>query len=428
MNVTNRVNKLTAQLRQQGIATPSLVPSACSGGTVGVKSPDDVVIISALRTAIGKAKKGQFKDTQPDDLLKAVLEGVMSDSGAAYEDIGDVVVGNVQLSGAYAGPARMAQLRAGFPVEVPLNTVNRQCSSGLQAVANVFSAIKAGIIDGGIGAGVESMTAGGAVGGGSIPPLNIDGVLNNKLAAECLVPMGMTAENIAERYGVTREDQDKMGFESHAKALRAQELGLYDDEIVPVTTIFKNGDEETTITVTKDDGPREGTSMEGLAKLKTVFKEDGSVTAGTSSQVSDGAAAVLLMRRSVADARGLTPIGVMRSYKVVGCKPDEMGIGPAVAIPEALDAAGLTMDQIDSFEINEAFAAQAAYCVKKLGVPNEKLNPLGGAIALGHPLGCTGSRQIATLLHHLRRTGGKTGVVSMCIGTGMGAAAVFEAE
>jgi len=428
MNAAARVNKLTAQLQQQGIATPSLAPSTCSGGVVGVKSPDDVVIISALRTAIGKAKKGQFKDTQPDDLLKAVLEGVMADSGADYADIGDVVVGNVQLSGAYAGPARMAQLRAGFPVEVPLNTVNRQCSSGLQAVANVFSAIKAGIIDGGIGAGVESMTAGGAVGGGSIPPLNIDGVLNNKLAAECLVPMGMTAENVAERYGVTREDQDKMGYESHTKALRAQELGLYDDEIVPVTTIFKNGDEETTITVTKDDGPREGTSMEGLAKLKTVFKEDGSVTAGTSSQVSDGAAAVLLMRRSVADARGLTPIGVMRSYKVVGCKPDEMGIGPAVAIPEALAAAGLTIDQIDSFEVNEAFAAQAAYCVKALGIPNEKLNPLGGAIALGHPLGCTGSRQIATLLHHLRRTGGKTGVVSMCIGTGMGAAGVFEAE
>jgi len=227
---------------------------------------------------------------------------------------------------------------------------------------------------------------------------------------------------------VTRAEQDQMGYESHAKALKAQAEGLYDAEIVPVTTVLKNGDQEKTITVTKDDGPRAGTTVEGLSKLKTVFKEDGSVTAGTSSQVSDGAAAVLLMRRSKAEELGLKPIGCMRSYKVAGCKPDEMGIGPAVAIPAALDAVGLGIDDIDCFEINEAFAAQAVYCVKKLGVPNEKLNPLGGAIALGHPLGCTGSRQVATLMHHLHRTGGKTGVVSMCIGTGMGAAAVFEAE
>jgi acetyl-CoA acyltransferase 1 len=428
MQAANRVNKLREQLQQQQQQpSPSLVTSI-TAGNIGVKSPDDVVIISALRTAIGKARKGQFKDTQPDDLLKAVLEGVVADSGVKYEDIGDVVVGNVQLSGAYAGPARMAQLRAGFPAEVPLNTVNRQCSSGLQAVANIFGAIKAGVIDGGIGAGVESMTQGGAIGGGSIPPMNLDGVISNKLASECLVPMGMTAENVAERYGVTRAQQDKMGFESHEKALKAQELGLFDDEIIPVTTILMNGDEETTVTVTKDDGPRAGTSMEGLAKLKTVFKEDGSVTAGTSSQVSDGAAAVLLMRRSKAEALGLKIMGSMRSYKVVGCKPDEMGVGPAVAIPVALEAAGLSVADIDAFEINEAFAAQAAYCVQKLGVPNEKLNPLGGAIALGHPLGCTGARQIATLMHHLKRTGGKTGVVSMCIGTGMGAAGVFEAE
>ena len=215
---------------------------------------------------------------------------------------------------------------------------------------------------------------------------------------------------------------------TNVQTLKAQAEGLYNDEIVPVTTVLKNGEEETTITVTKDDGPREGTTMEGLAKLKTVFKEDGTVTAGTSSQVSDGAAAVLLMKRSKADSLGLKPLGCMRSYKVVGCDPDVMGIGPAVAIPVALEAAGLGISDVDTFEINEAFAAQAVYCVKKLGVPEEKLNPLGGAIALGHPLGMTGSRQIATLLHHLRRTGGKTGVVSMCIGTGMGAAAVFEAE
>jgi acetyl-CoA acyltransferase 1 len=240
--------------------------------------------------------------------------------------------------------------------------------------------------------------------------------------------MGVTAENVAERYNITRAEQDQMGVESHTKALKAQEMGWFNDEIVPVTTVLKDGDKETTITVTQDDGPRAGTSREGLAKLRTVFKEDGTVTAGTSSQVSDGAAAVLLMRRSKATALGLKPIGCMRSYKVVGCDPDVMGIGPAVAIPVALAAAGLNIGDVDSFEINEAFAAQAVYCVKELGVPNDKLNPVGGAIALGHPLGCTGSRQIATLLSYLKRTGGKTGVVSMCIGTGMGAAGVFEAE
>jgi acetyl-CoA acyltransferase 1 len=418
MQQSNRINRLNQQL---------LAPQP-TGGAIGSRNPDDVVIISARRTAIGKAKKGSFKDTQPDDLLKAVLEAVVTESGISHSEIGDVTVGNCQLDGAYAGPARMAQLRAGFPVDVPLSTVNRQCSSGLQAVANIYGAIKGGIIDCGIGAGVESMTAGGAVGGGKIPPLNLDAIVTNALAVQCLVPMGVTAENVAERYGISRAEQDQMGFESHNKALAAQAAGWFDAEIVPVTTILKDGDKETTITVTKDDGPREGTSLEGLAKLKTVFKEDGTVTAGTSSQVSDGAAAVLLMRRSKADALGLKPIGCMRSYKVVGCDPDVMGIGPAVAIPPALAEAGLKISDVDSFEINEAFAAQAVYCVKTLGVPNSKLNPLGGAIALGHPLGCTGSRQIATLLHHLKRTGGKTGVVSMCIGTGMGAAGVFEAE
>ena len=316
-------------------------------------------------------------------------------------------------------------------MDVPINAVNRQCSSGLQAVANVYGAIKAGVIDAGIGAGVESMTFGGGVAKGSQkqepPPMDFEGVFENELARDCLVPMGITAENVAERYGVTRAEQDEMGVASHAKALRAQAEGLYADEIVPVKTILKDAEgEEKEIVVDKDDGPREGTTMERLAKLRTVFKEDGSVTAGTSSQVSDGAAAVLLMRRSEAEKRGLTPIGVMRSYKVVGCEPDEMGVGPAVAIPEALSAAGLGVGDIDVFEINEAFAAQAVYCVKKLGVPADRLNPLGGAIALGHPLGCTGARQVGTLLHQLRRTGGKTGVVSMCIGTGMGAAAVFR--
>jgi len=394
------------------------------GGSVGTKSPDDVVVVSALRTPIGRAKKGIFKDTMPDDLLKVVLEGVVKQSGISPKEVGDVMVGNVQLGGAYAGPARMAQLRAGFPVDVPIHTLNRQCSSGLQAVAHVANAIKGGMIDVGIGAGVESMTQGGDVGGGSMPPINLNELMTNKLAKACLTPMGVTAEIVAERYGVSREDQDRMGVESHKKALDAQKAGKFKAEIVPVPTIV----DDKQVMCDADDGPRE-TTMDGLGKLKTVFKkEGGTVTAGTSSQVSDGAAAVLLMKRSKAEQLGVKPIGVYRGAKVVGCAPDEMGVGPAVAIPPALEAAGLKVSDIDVFEINEAFAAQAVYCVRKLGVPAEKLNPNGGAIALGHPLGCTGARQVATLMNELNRTGKKLGVISMCIGTGMGMAAVFEAE
>lgn len=418
-----RVNTIAKQV-QAGFLTPQSVAGGPAMGAVGSKSPDDVVIVSALRTPIGRAKKGIFKDTMPDDLLKVVLEGVVKQSGINPKEVGDVMVGNVQLGGAYAGPARMAQLRAGFPVDVPIHSLNRQCSSGLQAVAHVANAIKGGMIDVGIGAGVESMTQGGDVGGGQMPPINLNELMANKLAKACLTPMGVTAEIVAERYGVSREDQDKMAVESHKKALAAQKAGHFKAEIVAVPTMV----DDKQVMCDADDGPRE-TTMDGLAKLKTVFKkEGGTVTAGTASQVSDGAAAVLLMRRSKADQLGVKPIGVYRGAKVVGCEPDEMGVGPAVAIPQALEAAGLKVSDIDVWEINEAFAAQAVYCVRKLGVPAEKLNPNGGAIALGHPLGCTGARQVATLMNELNRTGKKLGVISMCIGTGMGMAAVFEAE
>lgn len=267
------------------------------------------------------------------------------------------------------------------------------------------------------------MTHGGAVGGGSMPPVNLNALMENPLAKDCLIPMGMTAENVASRWGISREKQDQMGVESHAKALAAQAAGHFKAEIVPVPVEVDG----KTVIVDADDGPRK-TTLEGLAQLKTVFKKDGTVTAGTASQVSDGAAAVLLMRRSKADELGVKPIGVYRGARVCGVDPDVMGIGPAEAIPLALETAGLKMEDVDIFEINEAFAAQAVFCVEKLGVPAAKLNPKGGAIALGHPLGATGARQVATLLHELKRTGKKTGVVSMCIGTGMGMAAVFEAE
>ena len=403
--------------------------------SVGKKSPDDVVIVSALRTAIGKAGKGSFKDTTPDVLLGEVLKATIEKTKVPYDVIGDVVVGNVQQSGSYAGPGRMAQLAiGGFPYTVPLATVNRQCSSGLQAVANIAAEIEAGHIDGGIGAGVESMSSGGGVKPGSSkappPPMNPTAIFQSPLARECLVPMGVTAENVAERYGITRSEMDQMALDSNLRAVAATKNGYFAKEIVPIKTTFidKEGNKKT-IVVDKDDGPRPSTTLEGLGKLRTVFKkEGGTTTAGNSSQVSDGAAAVLLMRRSKANELGLKPIGVFRGYRVVGVKPDEMGVGPAEAIPAVLDSVGVSKDDIDIYEINEAFAAQAAYCVKKIGIPMSKVNPNGGAIALGHPLGCTGARQIATLLNELHRTDKKLGVVSMCIGTGMGAAAVIEAE
>jgi acetyl-CoA acyltransferase 1 len=263
------------------------------------------------------------------------------------------------------------------------------------------------------------------------PPIDFEAVGDCKLARDCMIPMGQTSEIVAQRYGITREMQDAMAVDSHRKALDAQAGGLFLDEIVPVTTEVEDRQtgEVSSVTVRADEGPREGSTMSRLAKLRTVFKEDGTTTAGNASQVSDGAAAVLLMRRSKAQALGLPVMGTLRGFKVVGVAPDEMGVGPAFAIPALLESFdGIGIDDIDVFEINEAFASQAVYCVKKLGIPMEKVNPLGGAISLGHPLGCTGARQIATLLHQLKRTKQKLGVVSMCIGTGMGAAALFENE
>lgn len=422
-----RVQTLAAHLSANPVT--AVVPQNKTFGKVGSKNPNDVVIVSALRSAITKANKGKFKDTTPDDILKPVLEAVLKQSKVPPTKLGDVIVGNVSTMGAYAMPARAAELRAGFPAEVPLRTVNRQCSSGLQAVASIASEIAAGYIDAGIGAGVESMTMGGAPGDPStLPPFDMSAVFEHPLAAQCLNSMGETSEKVAEKFGISREKQDTLAVKSHAKAVNAIKKGLFKEEIVPIKAIVKdeNGNEKEVL-VDQDEGPREGTNLEGLGKLKAAFRKNGSTTAGNASQVSDGAAAVLLMRRSEAEKLGVPIIGVFRGFKVVGLEPEIMGIGPALAIPEVLKDVGLSIKDIDVYEINEAFGSQAAYCVEKLGIPEEKLNPLGGAIALGHPLGMTGARQVATLLHQLRRTGKKTGVVSMCIGTGMGAAAVFEA-
>jgi acetyl-CoA acyltransferase 1 len=318
----------------------------------------------------------------------------------------------------------LGQLLGGLPYDVPLSTVNRQCSSGLQAVANVSASIKAGIIDIGLAGGVESMSMYGMMDG--IDPTKFSTKIgDNADAVSCMMPMGITSENVAEKYGISRETQDLMAVDSHKKAVQAQKAGFFSDEIVPTTTKDKEGKE---VVVTADEGPRAGTDLTGLSKLKAAFKMGGSTTAGNSSQVSDGAAMVLLARRSAAKKAGLPILARLRSYAVVGVDPKYMGIGPAFAIPAALEKANLKVEDIDIYEINEAFASQATMSVDHLKIPMEKVNPKGGAIALGHPLGCTGSRQIATLLPELKRQNKKLGVVSMCIGTGMGAAGVIESE
>jgi len=327
-------------------------------------------------------------------------------------------------------PARAVELRAGYPVESSLRTVNRQCSSGLQAVASIAADIKAGYIDCGIGAGVESMTASGPPGDPStLPPFDMSSVFEHPLAQGCLHSMGQTSEAVAEKFGIDRQKQDEFAVKSHAKAAKAIKSGYFKSEIVPVkTTVTDKDGNEKEVVIDTDEGAREGTTVEGLGKLKPAFKKGGSTTAGNASQVSDGAAAVLMMRRSEAEKIGAPIIGVFRGFKVVGVPPDIMGIGPAAAIPELLADCSLGINDVDVYEINEAFASQALYCTEKLGIPEDRLNPNGGAIALGHPLGCTGARQTATLLAELKRLNKKTGVVSMCIGTGMGAAALFERE
>ncbi|XVF65086.1 hypothetical protein PTKIN_Ptkin09bG0218500 [Pterospermum kingtungense] len=320
----------------------------------------------------------------------------------------------------------MAAFYAGFPETVPIRTVNRQCSSGLQAVADVAAAIKAGFYDIGIGAGLESMTANPMAWEGSVNPR----VKQMEQAQNCLLPMGVTSENVAHRFGLTRQEQDQAAVESHRKAAAATASGKFKDEIIPVATKIvdpKTGDEKP-VTISVDDGIRPNTTLSNLAKLKPVFKKDGSTTAGNSSQVTDGAGAVLLMKRSVAMSKGLPILGVFRTFAAVGVDPAIMGIGPAVAIPAAVKAVGLELDDVDLFEINEAFASQFVYCRNKLGLDPQKVNVNGGAMALGHPLGATGARCVATLLHEMKRRGKdcRFGVISMCIGTGMGAAAVFE--
>ncbi|KZV94897.1 thiolase [Exidia glandulosa HHB12029] len=387
------------------------------------QNDDDVVIVSALRTAITKAKKGGFKDTMPEELLSNVLHAVYTRAKLDPKLIDDIIVGNVLPPGGGATAARMAALAAGIPNSVPIATVNRQCSSGLTSVSQIAAAITSGSIDIGIGAGVESMTHG--YGAGAMAARFSDKIMENEEAADCLVPMGITSENVAEMYSLKRDDLDAFAARSFEKAAKAQKEGWFRDEIVPVKVTTEDGKE---IIVDRDDGVRDGVTKESLSKLKPAFKAGGTTHAGNASQVSDGAAAVLLARRSVAKKLGLPIIGKFVAASVVGVPPKIMGVGPGYAIPKVLAKTGLAKTDVDFYEINEAFATQAWWSIREIGLDESKVNPHGGAIALGHPLGATGSRQIATGLNRAKRTGEKIFVTSMCIGSGMGMAAVFVNE
>ncbi|KAJ6161123.1 acetyl-CoA C-acyltransferase [Penicillium chermesinum] len=380
-----------------------------------------------LRTALTKGGKGAFKDTAAADLLAGVFKAVINKSGIDPALVEDVAVGSVLPPGGGATEFRAAALVAGFPETTAVKSLNRQCSSGLQAIVDIANALKAGTIDVGIGAGVESMTS--QYGPGAVTEFS-ELLESHPEAANCKVPMGVLSEDMAKARNVTRAAQDAFAASSYQKAEAAQKAGLFNEEIAPLEVKWtdpKSG-EEKTITVKADDGVRPGMTVESLAKIRPAFAKDGSIHAGNASQISDGAAAVLLMKRSTAERLGQKIIGKYVAASVVGVKPLLMGIGPWKAIPVALEKAGITKEDVDIYEINEAFASQCVWCINELGLPAEKINPKGGAIAFGHPLGCTGSRQVSTLLTELKRTNKKVGVTSMCVGTGMGMAAVWVAE
>ncbi|KAK2877236.1 hypothetical protein FQN49_001311 [Arthroderma sp. PD_2] len=403
--------------------------SPSKGGSAAIleKHPDDIVVTCALRTAITKGGKGAFKDTAAADLLVGAFKALIERSKIDPSVVEDIAVGSVLPPGGGATEFRAAALAAGFSETTAVKALNRQCSSGLQAIVDIANALKAGVIDVGVGAGVESMSS--QYGPGAVTEFS-DLLENHMEAANCKVPMGVLSENMAKDLNVTRKEQDAFAASSYQKAIKAQEAGLFDEEIAPLTVKYTDPktEEEKTITVKRDDGVRTGITAESLSKIRPAFAADGSIHAGNSSQISDGAAAVLLMKRSTAERLGQKIIGKYVTASVVGVKPLLMGQGPWKAIPVALEKAGLTKEDVDIYEINEAFASQAVWCSKELGLPFEKINPKGGAIAFGHPLGCTGSRQVSTLLTELKRTDKKIGVTSMCVGTGMGMAAVWVAE
>jgi len=387
----------------------------------------DAYIVSSVRTPVGKAYKGGFAATRPDDLAAiAMNEAIARVPGLTSEHIEDIILGCAMPEGEQGmNVARIAQMRAGLPDSIPALTVNRFCASGLQAIAFAAERIRNADADVILAGGTESMTM-VPMGGNKVAP-------NPHLVdqhPEIYINMGLTAENVADRYDVSRADQDAFSLESHRRAIAAQETGKFDDELVPVnvTHTLLNGakPKERTFTVDRDEGPRGDTSLEALAGLKPAFKINGSVTAGNSSQMSDGAAAAVLMSESKMRELGAKPLARFAGFALAGCPPEIMGIGPALAVPKLLAKTGLKIADIGLFELNEAFAAQSLMVIRELGLDPAVVNVNGGAIALGHPLGCTGAKLTATLLYEMRRRGVKYGVVTMCIGGGMGAAGLFE--
>ena len=384
-------------------------------------------IVSPLRSAVGKAYRGTLRFKRPDDLCADVIRAVVKSSGVDPKLIEDVIVGCAMPEAEQGmNVARFALLLAGLPESVPGMTVNRFCSSGLQTIGIAASMVKAGDAHCVLAGGTESMTM--------VP------MMGNKVVAsrtimdghpDFYLGMGLTAENVAKEYKVSREDQDRFSYESHVRAAKAIQGGLFKDEIAPVPVTFRSPAPEGQVTVEngvfrEDEGPRADSTVEALGKLKPAFLQGGSVTAGNSSQMSDGAAMCLVCSEEFVKAHGLKPIARLAGFSVAGVPPRIMGIGPVEAVPKALKAAGIQKSQLERIELNEAFAAQALAVVRQLGLDPARVNPTGGAIALGHPLGATGAKLTATLLHGMKRDRQKWGMVSMCIGTGMGAAGVFE--
>jgi acetyl-CoA acyltransferase len=395
----------------------------------------EAVIVSSVRTAVGKAPKGTLRTTRPDDLAAAAIrEAVGRAKGLDPKEIEDVILGCAMPEAEQGmNVARIAALRAGLPVDASAMTINRFCSSGLQAIALAAERIMAGQGDVAVAGGTESMSM-VPMGGNKIAP-------NPWLMdhyPDAYLGMGLTAENLAKKYGITREQADEFSLASHQKALAAIAAGKFKDEIVPVEVSYNvleasgnggsNGSRPKTVSLKfeTDEGPRADTSMEALAKLKPAFHVHGTVTAGNSSQTSDGAAAAVVMSAERARALGLKPLARFIAFATAGCPPEEMGVGPVYAIPKALKIAGLTLDQIDVIELNEAFAAQSLSVIKLAGLDPSRVNVNGGAIALGHPLGCTGAKLTATILRELERRNARYGLVTMCVGGGMGAAGILE--
>ncbi|MCL5272281.1 MAG: acetyl-CoA C-acyltransferase [Gammaproteobacteria bacterium] len=391
----------------------------------------NVYIVDVLRTPVGKAPRGVFRHTLPDDLLAHTIRCLIHrHQSVDWQELGDVVIGCAMPEAEQGmNVARIASLLADLPKSVPAMTINRFCSSGVQSIATAAASIQTGDMHLALAGGVESM---------SMVPLGgnkytANPVIFNDEDIAIAYGMGITAENVAKRWNISREEQDVFAAASHKKAVSAQERGDFKAEISPIEVTLRHADLSSSSVIVKkklvsmDEGPRADTSYDAISKLRPVFAARGTVTAGNSSQTSDGAGIALLASEEAVKKFNLKPMGRLMSFAVAGVPPEIMGIGPIAAIPIALKRAGITLGQLDWIELNEAFAAQALAVIKELDLPVDKINPLGGAIALGHPLGATGAIRTATVLHGLRRTKGQYGMVTMCIGTGMGAAAIFEA-